>query len=163
MLYSSLWHSLSFPCLHYALPGNGFQHHLLLLLLSGSCLYWLATLAHLTRDGNSWPPGRLTAKLLQALTSTVILGSKSHGSHGHILLCDSSESIQTVSLYNVDTDHIENTTSNSSSTVAFLYLLLQSRESVAMEMCLQSRSLAAAVSSVSAIPAFSRHVTLLPP
>jgi hypothetical protein len=37
----------------------------------------------------------LTAKLLLALASTVILGSESHGTHYHILLSDGSGSIQT--------------------------------------------------------------------
>jgi hypothetical protein len=36
-----------------------------------------------------------SSKLLLALASTVILGSESHGSHDHILLCDDSGCLQT--------------------------------------------------------------------
>jgi hypothetical protein len=36
----------------------------------------------------------LTAKLLLTLGSTVILGSESHGTHGHILLSDGSGILQ---------------------------------------------------------------------
>jgi hypothetical protein len=36
----------------------------------------------------------LTTKLLVALASTMILGSESHGTHGHILLSDGSGSLQ---------------------------------------------------------------------
>jgi hypothetical protein len=36
----------------------------------------------------------LTAKLLLALASTVILGSESHGTHDYILLSDGSGSLQ---------------------------------------------------------------------
>jgi hypothetical protein len=36
-----------------------------------------------------------TAKLLLALASTVILGSESHGTHDHVLLCHESGSLQT--------------------------------------------------------------------
>jgi hypothetical protein len=46
----------------------------------------------------------LTAKLMLALGSTLILGSESHGTHDHILLPDGSRSVQaTLTLYNVDT------------------------------------------------------------
>jgi hypothetical protein len=38
----------------------------------------------------------LPAKLLLALSSTVILDSESHGTHGHILLSDGSGSLQTL-------------------------------------------------------------------
>jgi hypothetical protein len=38
----------------------------------------------------------VTPKLLIALTSSVILGSKSHGTHDHILLSDSCGSLQTI-------------------------------------------------------------------
>jgi uncharacterized membrane protein YkvI len=40
----------------------------------------------------------LTAKLLLALASTVILGSESHGTHDLILLSDGSGSLQTTDL-----------------------------------------------------------------
>jgi hypothetical protein len=68
--------------------------------------------------------------------------------------------VQTLSLYNAGTDHAENTASNSSSIVAFVYLLLQSREMVAMEMCLQSHLLEMDVSFGSAVLTISRHVTV---
>jgi hypothetical protein len=42
-------------------------------------------------------PAWLTAKLLLTFTSTVIIGSESHRTHDHILLSDSSESLQTQS------------------------------------------------------------------
>jgi hypothetical protein len=58
-------------------------------------------------------------------------------------------------------DCTESTASKSSFFVMFVYLLLWSRELVAMEMYLQNRSLATAISSGSAIPAFSKHVTIL--
>jgi hypothetical protein len=40
----------------------------------------------------------LTAKSLLVLASTVILGSKSHGSYGHILLLTTLGAFQTLSL-----------------------------------------------------------------
>jgi hypothetical protein len=59
----------------------------------------------------------------------------------------------------VCTDPTENTASNRSS--IFVYLLRRSRDLVAVEMCLETRCLATAVTSGSAIPNFSRHVTIL--
>jgi hypothetical protein len=41
---------------------------------------------------------RLTAKLLMALASTVILGSETHRTHAHILLSDGSGSLQTLQM-----------------------------------------------------------------
>jgi hypothetical protein len=43
------------------------------------------------------------SKLLLVLASTVILGSESHGTHGHILKSDGSGSLQTSLLYGRNT------------------------------------------------------------
>jgi hypothetical protein len=45
---------------------------------------------------------RLTAKLLLALASTVILGSESHRTHDHILLSDGSGSLQSLATLLID-------------------------------------------------------------
>jgi hypothetical protein len=55
-------------------------------------------------------------------------------------------------------DCTENIVFSRSFIVAFVYLLLQSHELVAMEMCSQRHYLARDVFSASAILAFSRHV-----
>jgi hypothetical protein len=59
----------------------------------------------------------LTAKLLLALISTVILGSESHVTHDHILLSDSSGSLIQWFLYSFSADQTENTAPLDSSIV----------------------------------------------
>jgi hypothetical protein len=51
----------------------------------------------------SHPVTNLVAKLLLALTSTVILGSQSHGPHYHILQSDNPGSLQTPSSHTLNT------------------------------------------------------------
>jgi hypothetical protein len=46
----------------------------------------------------------LTAELLLRFTSSVILGSEPHGTHGHILLFDGSQSLQIVLSFRVPWD-----------------------------------------------------------
>jgi hypothetical protein len=48
---------------------------------------------------SDWQTDLLTAELLLALARTVILGSKSHETCGHILLSDNSGSLQTTLLF----------------------------------------------------------------
>jgi hypothetical protein len=60
-------------------------------LLRSDC--HLLAQSRLSLDSKS-EPTCLLAKLLLALASTVIFGSKSHRNHGHILLSDGSESLQ---------------------------------------------------------------------
>jgi hypothetical protein len=84
-----------------------------------------------------WQTYLLTAELLLALASTVILGSKSHGTHDHILLSDSSGSLQATLLftgclwhanfYHLLVDQLEDTAFISSLTVVHVF--------VASEMC----------------------------
>jgi hypothetical protein len=96
----------------------------------------------------------LIAKLLLVLASTIIFGFKSHGTHDHILLPNNSGSLQ-ITLYDVGTDRIENTTSSRSSLLR-AHLLLRSRD---FSWPLPSRFLATAVSAGFPILAFSRCVT----
>jgi hypothetical protein len=71
-------------------------------------------------------PACLSARFLLALAITMILGSESHGTYDHILLSDSSGSLQTLCagllLYSFRMDLIGNTTSNSSSFIVCLYV-----------------------------------------
>jgi hypothetical protein len=68
----------------------------------------------------------LSGKLLLALASTVILGSKFHGTHDQILLSDGSGSLQNsllsglASLYNFGSDHRESTSFDSYSVISVL-------------------------------------------
>jgi hypothetical protein len=105
---------------------------------------------------------RMPVKLLLALASTVILGSKSHGFHDHILLSDGFGSLQTTATLtrrsmtqgqgqsqSLLLGLIENT---ASSIVASL--------SVAEEKCLPRSRLATAASSCTILAA-SCHITIL--
>jgi hypothetical protein len=101
---------------------------------------------------------QLTAKLLLALASTVILGSKSHGTHNHISMSDGSGSLQLTpqsrwfSLYSPSTNSTENSFSNSSSVVLCWF--------IAVEMCFGFHCLAMAIFSRCTIMSFSPHVKI---
>jgi hypothetical protein len=118
-------------------------HSLLFVILSslaaannGDSL-WPTTNCHYSLPTQDWTE-LLTPELLQALASTVILGSELHGTHDHILLSDVSGSLQTI------------TASNNFSLVVCWF--------VALETCCHD---AAYQWPPLPIPAFSCHVTIL--
>jgi hypothetical protein len=96
-------------CIRQVLLGNNSQQWIFILLFSCSRPCCMAAGSQLTHDHlavTDW----LTAKLLVAHASTVILGSEPHGTHDHTLLSDGCGSLQTLAslIYSLGTYHMQN-------------------------------------------------------